>query len=190
MSLMKSRCGELSMGDSGHQILRLAQISNASDASSRELLDSALAIIAIFTLGFSTAQIGVLDFLESSAFMFLALPMGLLVDRHNPIRILTLSLVAKIVLSSALCVGMLAGLTNPVFFMVLVFCLGVAVVASENSQTSLIPFITHEDTKIESGISRMSAADSVAGVVAPAAAELEATILGPPSLPALARFAS
>lgn len=137
-----------------------------------------MSIIAISILGFSTTQIGVLDFLEAGAAIFLALPIGLLVDRYKPQTILTLSLALKVLLGASLCLGLHFGLEKPAFFMAIVFFLGVSIIASENAQTSLVPFIARSDGRIENTVSRMAMADSIAGVVAPAAAGLALTFFG------------
>lgn len=137
-----------------------------------------MSIIAISLLGFSTTQIGVLDFLEAGAAIFLALPIGLLVDRYKPQTVLTLSLALKVLLGASLCLGLHFGQENPVFFMAIVFFLGVSVIASENAQTSLVPFIARADDRIENAVSRMAMADSIAGVIAPAAAGLALTFFG------------
>lgn len=137
-----------------------------------------MSIIAISLLGFSTTQIGVLDFLEAGAAIFLALPIGLLVDRYKPQTVLTLSLALKVLLGASLCLGLHFGLEKPAFFMAIVFFLGVSIIASENAQTSLVPFIARSDGRIENTVSRMAMADSIAGVVAPAAAGLALTFFG------------
>ena len=137
-----------------------------------------MSIIAISLLGFSTTQIGVLDFLEAGAAIFLALPIGLLVDRYKPQTVLTLSLALKVLLGASLCLGLHFGLGKPAFFMAIVFFLGVSIIASENAQTSLVPFIARSNGRIENTVSRMAMADSIAGVVAPAAAGLALTFFG------------
>lgn len=169
------------MDSQENRTLRLAQFSNATDASGREFLEATLTIVAISVLGFSTTQIGILDFLESSAFMFLALPIGLLVDTYTPARILGVSLLMKIALSGALVLGLALGVTHPMFFMAIVFLLGVTAVGSENAQTSLIPFLTRDTSRIEDAVSRMAMADSIAGVVAPAAAGLTLAFTSAPT---------
>lgn len=137
-----------------------------------------MSIIAISLLGFSTTQIGVLDFLEAGAAIFLALPIGLLVDRYKPQTVLTFSLALKVLLGASLCLGLHFGLDKPAFFMAIVFFLGMSIIASENAQTSLVPFIARSDGRIENTVSRMAMADSIAGVVAPAAAGLALTFFG------------
>ncbi|PKY70390.1 MFS transporter [Brevibacterium ravenspurgense] len=164
--------------NSERHLLRSLQASNASDAAGREFVDSSMSIIAISILGFSTTQIGVLDFLEAGAAIFLALPIGLLVDRYKPQTVLTLSLALKVLLGASLCLGLHFGLEKPAFFMAIVFFLGVSIIASENAQTSLVPFIARSDGRIENTVSRMAMADSIAGVVAPAAAGLALTFFG------------
>lgn len=171
------------------RLLRSLQVSNASDAVGREFIDSSIAIIAISLLGFSTTQIGILDFLESGAALFLALPIGLLVDHYRPQTILTISLALKVLLGTLLCLGLTFELTSPVFFMPLVFFLGLSVIASENAQTSLVPFVAGSSGQIETAISRMAMADSIAGVIAPAAAGFTLAFLGPtPATGAAALF--
>nr|WP_083281381.1 MFS transporter [Brevibacterium sp. HMSC08F02] len=164
--------------NSERHLLRSLQASNASDAAGREFVDSSMSIIAISILGFSTTQIGVLDFLEAGAAIFLALPIGLLVDRYKPQTVLTFSLALKVLLGASLCLGLHFGLDKPAFFMAIVFFLGVSIIASENAQTSLVPFIARSDGRIENTVSRMAMADSIAGVVAPAAAGLALTFFG------------
>lgn len=67
--------------------LRPAILSNASDAGANQLFGITLDIVTVTVLGFSATQVGLLNALGSLAFLFLSVPLGMLVDRVGAARV-------------------------------------------------------------------------------------------------------
>lgn len=151
---------------------RLATLlaSNAFDASGSQIIGVTIDIIAVVSLGFSAVQLGLLNALETSAYLVLALPIGVLVDRAGPVAILRVSIALKLLVVTALTGLALSGLLSVASAMVIAILFGVFTVASETSQISVIPTIGLEGNTATRAVALMAVADRIASVAAPAVA--------------------
>lgn len=149
---------------------RRALFSNASDATGHQLYSTALSVIVVTVLGFSATQVGLLNALGTLSFLVLVVPIGALVDRVGAARILILSLALKTGLALVTSIAAMWGHLNAAAAMVVVTAMGIAVVASENAQVAITPMLVGSKDRIADLVARMTAADRVAGVIAPAVA--------------------
>lgn len=147
--------------------LRPAILSNASDAGANQLFGITLDIVTVTVLGFSATQVGLLNALGSLAFLFLSVPLGMLVDRVGAARVLAVSLVAKLLGSGTVLILFLTGQLGTVAAMVAVTVTGILTVASENAQTTIVPGLTRDTRGIAHVIATMASIDRAAGIIFP-----------------------
>lgn len=149
---------------------RRALLSNGSDAAGYQLWSTALSVVVVTVLGFGATQVGLLNALGTASFLLLVVPLGALVDRAGAPRVLVFSLGVKLILVLVTVALLILGALTQVAAMVVVAVMGVAVVASENAQVAITPLLATTKDGIADLVARMTAADRVAGVVAPATA--------------------
>lgn len=149
------------------QRLRPAIFSNASDAGGNQIFGITLDIVTVTVLGFSATQVGLLNALGSISFLLLGVPLGMVVDRVGAAHILAASLVAKLLGSATVLVLFLTGQLGTVAAMIAVTVAGILTVASENAQTTIVPQLTQDRTRIAQVIAKMASADQAAGIVLP-----------------------
>ncbi|TFH99597.1 MFS transporter [Micrococcus lylae] len=152
--------------------------SNGLDAAGVQLLDTVLAVVVVTSLGFGAAELGLLNALSSLSFVLLAVPIGAATDAWGPARMLVASLATKTVLAGTMLGLYVSGVLSTAAVLVLATLLGVCTVASENAQTAVVPQVTGRD-QVSALVSRMAAADAVAGIVAPGGAGLLLALSAP-----------
>ena len=150
---------------------------NALDAGARSAADVALDVIAVLALGVGAAEMGVLMTLSGLGFLFLGVPLGILVDRHLSPRLLAGAGLAKGALLGTLVAAWALDALAFAHLAAVMAGLGVLTVLAETTQTTLVPRVTGPD-----GVARLSArlesADAALGVAVPAAAGLAVGWLG------------
>lgn len=150
---------------------------NALDAGARSATDVALDVIAVLALGVGAAEMGVLMTLSGLGFLFLGVPLGILVDRHLSPRLLAGAGLAKGALLGTLVAAWALDALTFAHLAGVMAGLGVLTVLAETTQTTLVPRVTGPD-----GVARLSArlesADAALGVAVPAAAGLAVGWLG------------
>lgn len=159
--------------------------SNSSDAAGRALADFVLDVVLVSVLGASAAEMGLLNALGSAAFMLAAVPVGYLVDRHGPLRLLGIGLAGKLLLLITLLILVTTDVLTVALAMLLVTILGISNLISETSQVSAVPTLLdgeNQDNGITRLIARLTAADQALGIIIPAAAGILFTLAGAPLL--------
>lgn len=160
--------------------------SNASAAASASTLDVATDVLFVSILGAAAYQMGIINALGSAAFLLLAVPIGILIDRSHPLRILRISQAVLIGLLAALLVLQITGVLTIWLGMVVVALTGICSTAIEASRQSLAPrlieYDEHRSTGISRFVSRLTSVDQTVRIAAPAAAGLAITALGVPVL--------
>lgn len=159
-------------------IRRRLLVSNGLDAAGVQILDTVLAIVVVTSLGFGAAELGLLNALGSLSFLLLAVPIGAATDAWGPARMLGASLAMKTVLTATLLGLYMTEALSTAAVLVLATLLGVCTVASENAQTAVVPQVAGR-AHVSALVSRMAAADAVAGIVAPGGAGLLLTLSAP-----------
>lgn len=165
---------------------RALMASNASGAASASTLDVATDVLFVSLLGAAAYQMGVINALGSAAFLLLAVPIGILIDRTHPLRILRMSQAVLVLLISALLVLQAAGVLTIWMGMVVVTLTGICTTAIEASRQSLAPRLIEYDqtrtTRISRFVARLTSVDETVRIIVPAAAGLVITALGVPVL--------
>lgn len=157
--------------------------SNASDAASRSIADFVVDIVFVSVLGANALEMGLMNALGSIAFVFVSIPVGYLVDRYRPLRVLRMGLSAK--LSILLLLLVLVGfnqLSIPLGLL-LTTLLGICNVFTETSQVSAVPGLSEvegpeRDRSITKLISLLTSADQALTIIVPAAAGVGFSLLG------------
>ena len=146
-------------------------VSNALDITSRRVLDLVVDATAVLAVGASATQIGLLNAAGTLAFLLLGVPIGVLVDRHDARRAMTLALGARALILASLAWMLTAG---PVSFWVLAavsLLVGISGAVAETGQTVYAARIVPA-SQVGRLAARLQSADSVLSLVAPAAAGL------------------
>lgn len=152
-------------------------LSNAVDASGRQGADLAHDVLAVTILGATAAQMGLLNALGTLAFLVLGIPIGVLVDRSPTTRlILSAGLTRAGLLSTVVLAGLLDALSLPHLYVVAALA-GTAGVVTETAQTAVVPRAVGTD-RVASLVARLQSAESVIGLVVPAAAGALVAVLG------------
>ncbi|MDX2340388.1 MFS transporter [Micrococcus sp. M4NT] len=150
---------------------------NALDAAGRSATDVALDVIAVLALGVGAAEMGVLMTLSGLGFLFLGVPLGILVDRHLSPRLLAGAGLAKGALLGTLVAAWALDALTFAHLAAVMAGLGVLTVLAETTQTTLVPRVTGPDG-VALLSARLESADAALGVAVPAAAGLAVGALG------------
>lgn len=165
---------------------RTLLLQNAAAVVGGALILLAVDVLFVVVLGASPWQMGLLNALSTTAFLICSLPLGQLIDRAHPARVLIWSTAGMAgtfaVLLGLLLVGRLTVTTG----LLLMGVVGICAVAQQLSQTALAPRIidaTRErDEPREQGIAslvgRITAVDQSLRIMVPAAAGLLVSVLG------------
>lgn len=113
--------------------------SNALDAGGRSIFGFATDVIAVSVLGASTAQMGLLNAAGMVAFLFLAAPVGVLVDRASSRSTLVISSLAKATLAGLAAALLLSATMTFGMLLVIVVTFGVFSLITETSQVAAVP---------------------------------------------------
>lgn len=165
---------------------RALMASNCSGAASDSTLDVATDVLFVSLLGAAAYQMGIINALGSAAFLLLAVPIGILVDRTHPLRILRISQAALILLISILLALQITGVLTIWLGMVVLTLTGVCTTAIEASRQALAPrLIEYGEARaagISAYVSRIASVDETVRIIVPAAAGLVITAMGVPVL--------
>lgn len=160
--------------------------SNASNAASTATLDVATDVLFVSLLGAAAYQMGLINALGSAAFLLLAVPIGVLIDRSHPLPILRISQATLGVLLGTLLMLQATGVLTIWSGMVVVTLIGICTTAIEASRQSLAPRLIEYNQDRTAGISRfvsrLTSVDETVRIAAPAAAGLAITAMGVPIL--------
>ncbi|MGP9650143.1 MFS transporter [Glutamicibacter sp. AOP38-B1-38] len=166
-------------------------LSNTSDAAGRSLADFTVDLIFVTTLGASAWQMGLLNTLGSVAFLVATIPIGYLVDRYRPLRLLRIGLAAKLALAGCLLLLTFTGTLSIGYGFLLVTLLGVCNVVAETAQVSAVPQLhtntgARRATSMSRLIAKLTAADQSLAIIIPVAAGTGFVIFGASTLLAVA----
>ena len=148
--------------------------SNALDAGGRSIFGFATDVIAVSVLGASTAQMGLLNAAGMVAFLFLAAPVGVLVDRASSRSTLVISSLAKATLAGLAAALLLSATMTFGMLLVIVVTFGVFSLLTETSQVAAVPRV-EKKTRIAALAGTLEAWDNGLGIVIPAAAAVALT---------------
>ena len=151
--------------------------SNALDAGGRSATDVAIDVLAVLVLGVGAAQMGVLMTLSGLGFLLLAVPIGILVDRHLGPRLLVATDLAKAALLGTLVLAWALDALTFAHLAAVMALLGVLTVLAETTQATLVPRVVAPDT-VSRLAARLESADAALGLIVPAAAGLLVAALG------------
>lgn len=149
--------------------LKFAFASNATDAAATQLASVTLDLVAVAVLGFTATQLGLLNALSMVSFLVLTIPIGIVVDRLGPVRVLAASIATKVVLVALLAILVWAGQLSIPLAMTFGLVLGAVSTTTETAQTTVVPSLVADD-RIARTIATMTSADRAASIAAPATA--------------------
>lgn len=157
--------------------------SNSSDAAGRSIADLVIDLVFVSVLGANALEMGLMNALGSIAFVFVSLPVGVLVDRYRPVRILRIGLSAKLAVVLLLLVLVGFDRLSIPLGLFLTTLLGICNVFTETAQVSAVPGLSEaEGPGREHSIARLIAvltsADQALGIIIPAAAGVGFALLG------------
>lgn len=160
------------------------QVTNLADATGRRIIEFVLPVVAVVTLNATPAMIGVLNAVETTAFLLLGIPVGVLVDRVPIRKMLLGSYAAKIIVAASIFTLLLLDSIEISHLLLAAGATGIAVLVAETTQTAAVPQVTDRGG-IVNLFSRLQAADSAAALVIPAIAGIVISTLGAPVLVAV-----
>ena len=138
--------------------------SNALDAGGRSATDVAIDVLAVLVLGVGAAQMGVLMTLSGLGFLLLAVPIGILVDRHLSPRLLVATDLAKAALLGTLVLAWALDALTFAHLAAVMALLGVLTVLAETTQATLVPRVVAPDT-VSRLAARLESADAALGLI-------------------------
>ncbi|WP_411731637.1 MFS transporter [Paeniglutamicibacter sp.] len=154
-------------------------VSVAFGAISSGVLNVANDLVAIYALGASATQIGILNASESVAFLFLAIPAGIILDRVNRIKTMVWAqLAAGLSILSVPLAWALGGLGYPQLVLVS-FLVGVAGMLWGVGSGSAIPGIVGRDL-VSTAFARKETVDTSVGITSPGLAGVLVAMVSAP----------
>lgn len=148
--------------------------SNALDAGGRSIFEFTTDVIAVSILGASTAQMGVLNAAGMAAFLVLAAPVGVLVDRTSSRSTLVTSSLAKATLAGLTAALLLSAEMTFGVLLVIVVAFGTFSLITETSQVAAVPRVEKKN-RIAALAGTLEAWDNGLGIVIPATAAIALT---------------
>lgn len=162
--------------DSVSPFRRRLVISNALDAGGRSIVDFTTDVIAVAVLGASAAQMGLLNAAGMVAFLVLAAPVGVLVDRVSSRVSLVSSSLVKAGLAALTAALILTNtLTFPILLSIAVV-FGISSLVTETGQVAVVPRI-ETGRGISALAGSLQAWDNALGIVVPASAAVAISYL-------------
>lgn len=134
-------------------------------------------VLAVLVLGVGADQMGVLMTLSGLGFLFLGIPIGILVDRRLNPALLAAAGMAKAALLSTLVLAWAVDTLTFLHLATVTCLLGVLTVLAETTQTTLVPRVT-PSARVSRLAARLESADAALGLIVPAAAGLAVAKLG------------
>jgi MFS family permease len=150
--------------------------SNALDAGGRSIFGFATDVIAVSVLGASAAQMGLLNAAGLVAFLVLAAPVGVLVDRASSRSTLVISSLAKATLAALAAALLLSATMTFGMLLVIVVAFGIFSLITETSQVAAVPRV-EKRSRIAALAGTLEAWDNGLGIVIPAAAAVALTYI-------------
>jgi Na+/melibiose symporter-like transporter len=150
--------------------------SNALDAGGRSIFGFATDVIAVSVLGASAAQMGLLNAAGLVAFLVLAAPVGVLVDRASSRSTLVISSLAKATLAALAAALLLSATMTFGMLLVIVVAFGNFSHITETSQVAAVPRV-EKRSRIAALAGTLEAWDNGLGIVIPAAAAVALTYI-------------
>ncbi|MFG6502533.1 MFS transporter [Microbacterium sp. P05] len=154
----------------------LAQATSLTGEQIREL---AVPLVAITVLGASAAELGLIGLAQWAPFLLLALPLGVLADRHRRRRLIALSQWSRGALMLGVVVAAALGALSLPLLLVAVTALGIFAVLYEVCYQSVVPSLV-PPAALEGANARLQATASGAEVGGPGLGGLLAQWLGAP----------
>lgn len=145
-----------------------------------QLREFALPLLAIIWLHASASELGLIAAAQWVPFLLLAIPFGVLIDRHRRRRLLVASNAGRALVLIALLVGALAGVLDVSLLVVAAILLGVFAVVFEVGYQSVIPSLVSRD-QLEGANSRVQATVAAAEVGGPGIGGLVVQAFGVPA---------
>jgi MFS family permease len=154
-------------------------LAEATSLTAEQVRELAVPLVAITVLEASAADLGLLGLAQWLPFLLLALPLGVLADRHRRRRLIMLSQWSRAALMVAVvAAALLGGLSLPLL-LALVATLGVFAVLYEVCYQSVVPSLV-PSAELQGANSRLQATASGAEVGGPGLGGLLAQALGAP----------
>ncbi|AWB85434.1 MFS transporter [Mycetocola zhujimingii] len=145
-----------------------------------QLREFTLPLLALYTLNASATDLGVINAAQWVPFLLLALPLGVLIDRHRRRRLLILSDAARAILIVVLVGAVALGALSVPGLVVTAAVLGIFAVVHEVGYQSVIPSLVPRK-HLEKANSRIQATAAAADVGGPGLGGLIVQLLGAPA---------
>ena len=145
-----------------------------------QLREFTLPLLALYTLNASASDLGLISAAQWLPFLLLALPLGVIIDRHRRRRLLILSDASRAVLILLLVVAVTMGVLNVPGLVVVAGVLGVFAVVHEVGYQSAIPSLVPR-AQLERANSRIQATVAAADVGGPGLGGLIVQLIGAPA---------
>lgn len=148
---------------------RMLWLANAFGDIGANIATVALSVTAVVVLDATSAQVAVIAALSRSAYLVVALPVGVWVDRWDHRRVLIFSDLARVVSTASIPVAYLCGVLTIWQMMAVAAITSVANVFFDIAHTAIVPTLVGRDAVAEAS-ARLQSADTVAGATVPALA--------------------
>ena len=159
---------------------RLFWAAQGASLTGDQLREFTLPLLALFSLGASATELGIINAAQWVPFLVLALPLGVLIDRHRRRRLLLLSDAMRAVLLVTLVAAVLWGGLSIPGLVVIAAALGMVAVIHEVGYQSAIPSLVPREY-LEKANSRIQATAAAAEVGGPGLGGLAVQLLGIPA---------
>ena len=154
-------------------------LSIAFGAVASGILNVANDLVAIYALGANATQIGFLNASESVAFLFLAIPAGIMLDRLNRVKTMMRAQLASGLAIFSVPLAWSAGMLTFPQLAVVSFLVGVAGMRWGMGAGSAIPGIVGRDL-VSSAYARKETVDTSVGVISPGFAGVLVAVMSAP----------
>lgn len=154
-------------------------LSIAFGAVASGILNVANDLVAIYALGANATQIGFLNASESVAFLFLAIPAGIMLDRVNRVTTMMWAQLASGLAIFSVPLAWSAGMLTYPQLVVVSFLVGMAGMLWGMGAGSAIPGIVGRDL-VSSAYARKETVDTSVGVISPGFAGLLVAVMSAP----------
>ena len=141
-------------------------LAQGASVTGEQIREFALPLIAIYLLDASATQLGILSAAQWLPFLLLALPLGVLIDRHRRRRLLIASEVSRAVIALVLVGVVIAGALSFPLLLAVVVALGIFAVLYEVGYQSALPALVPR-SELQGANSRMQSTAAAAEIGGP-----------------------
>lgn len=149
----------------------------AASVTGEQIREFTLPLLAIYLLHASATELGILGAAQWVPFLVLALPLGVIIDRHRRRRLLIVSETGRALITLALLAIVVAGMLTLPLLLATVLALGTFAVLYEVGYQSALPSLVPRD-RLQSANARMQSTAAAAEIGGPGLGGLLLQLLG------------